>query len=172
MVNNEMDKESDHSNKGNRCGEGSEYKLPLVMLKAPIEKLKDIASRSRSNSPTSQPSTSPPSERHLPRFPRWTRPDTKDTKDKDAEAPVRRDQGGRKRAKSESHVRKKRQSWRHIDTIREKDEEFLKNGPSELTSLFKPLSMNMSKRRENEGKRHSGRCQFEELDFDCMQPLF
>jgi len=172
MLNNEMDKESDHSDKVNRSGEGSEYKLPLIMFKAPIEKLKDIASRSRSNSPASQPSTSPPSERHHPRFPRWNRPDTKDTKDKDGEGPVHRDSGGRRRAKSESNARRKRQSWRHIDSIREKDEEFLKNGPSELINLFKPLSMNMSKRRENEGKRHSGRCQFEELDFDCMQPLF
>jgi hypothetical protein len=161
----EIKRKSDQSDMTSENDEGPGPKLPLVMLKAPLGKLKQIATRSQSNSAASETSQSSASETHHPRFTVRNGPHAMD---KNGEPPVRRHSGGRKSAKSESKATRKSESWRQINSTREKDEEFLKNGPPELTNLYKPLSMNMSQRRENQGLEHSGRYQFEELDFRRM----
>lgn len=74
------------------------------------------------------------------------------------------------RHKKEKHERRETRSHReqlYGISAREKDDEFLKDGPSELTKLYKPLSVNMSKnrKRRDEEIEYYGRYQFEELDF-------
>ncbi|KFY55186.1 hypothetical protein V496_07086 [Pseudogymnoascus sp. VKM F-4515 (FW-2607)] len=76
----------------------------------------------------------------------------------------------RARHKKTKHERRETRSHREQQygiSAREKDDEFLKNGPPELTKLYKPLSLNMSKtrKRRDEEIEYYGRYQFEELDF-------
>ena len=79
-----------------------------------------------------------------------------------------------KRAKHERRETRNHREQQYGVSARERDAEFLKHGPPELTGLYKPLSLNMSKTR----KRHSeeieyfGRYQFEELDFSGMLSFF
>lgn len=63
----------------------------------------------------------------------------------------------KKHAKAEA---KKRQSMAKID-----DETFLKEGPPNLTKLYRPYSMNMSKKWN-----HENRILFKELDFASKSP--
>jgi hypothetical protein len=53
---------------------------------------------------------------------------------------------------------KKRESMARID-----DEKFLEEGPPELTKLYRPYSMNMSKRWN-----HENRVLFKDMDFESM----
>ncbi|KFY16359.1 hypothetical protein V492_01401 [Pseudogymnoascus sp. VKM F-4246] len=76
----------------------------------------------------------------------------------------------RARPKRAKHERKETRSHREQQyglSARERDAEFLSHGPPELTKLYKPLSINMSKTRtrRDEEIEHYGRYQFEELDF-------
>lgn len=76
----------------------------------------------------------------------------------------------RARPKRAKHERKETRSHREQQygiSAREKDGEFLEHGPPELTRLYKPLSINMSKTRKrgDEVMEYYGRYQFEELDF-------
>jgi aspartyl-tRNA synthetase len=66
----------------------------------------------------------------------------------------------------------KTQSWKQLSNARKRDEEFLRHGPPELTKLYKPLSMNMSKHHKGDCIEFDGRYNFEELDFDgeCDRP--
>jgi hypothetical protein len=70
--------------------------------------------------------------------------------------------------KNNAKAGQKSENSKRVSTDRYNDEEFLKNGPEELTSLFKPLSMNMSKRRELVDLERRGRWMFSEIDFDSM----
>jgi aspartyl-tRNA synthetase len=63
----------------------------------------------------------------------------------------------RERSKAEA---KKRQSMRRIES-----ELFMRDAPPELTKLYKPYSMIMSKRRNYEN-----RVLFKDLDFESTQP--
>ena len=55
---------------------------------------------------------------------------------------------------------KKRQSMRRIES-----EAFMRDAPPELTKLYKPFSMNMSKRWN-----HENRVLFKDLDFASKSP--
>lgn len=80
----------------------------------------------------------------------------------------RRHQPRPKRAKHERREETKdHREEQYGVSARERDDEFLKHGPTELTRLYKPLSMNMSKTRKrcDEEIEYYGRYQFEELDF-------
>ena len=57
---------------------------------------------------------------------------------------------------------KKRQSMRRIES-----EAFMRDAPPELTKLYKPYSMNMSKRWN-----HEKRALFKDLDFESTFPLY
>lgn len=72
-----------------------------------------------------------------------------------------------KRAKHERRETRSHKEQQYGISAREKDAEFLKHGPPELTRLYKPLSINMSKTRKrgDEKMEYYGRYQFEELDF-------
>lgn len=72
-----------------------------------------------------------------------------------------------KRAKHERRETRSHREQQYGVSARERDAEFLKHGPPELTDLYKPLSMNMSKtrRRRDEQIEYYGRYQFEELHF-------
>jgi hypothetical protein len=72
-----------------------------------------------------------------------------------------------KRSKHERRESRTHKEQQYGNSAREKDAEFLKHGPPELTRLYKPLSINMSKTRirGDEVMEYYGRYQFEELDF-------
>ncbi|KFY27476.1 hypothetical protein V493_03460 [Pseudogymnoascus sp. VKM F-4281 (FW-2241)] len=76
------------------------------------------------------------------------------------------------RARPKKTKHEKRETRNHREqqygiSARERDAEFLKYGPTELTRLYRPLSINMSKtrKRRDEDIEYYGRYQFEELDF-------
>ncbi|OBT66833.1 hypothetical protein VE03_04052 [Pseudogymnoascus sp. 23342-1-I1] len=82
------------------------------------------------------------------------------------------DSGRHYRAKPKKAKHERRETRSHREqqygiSAREKDAEYLKHGPPELTKLYKPLSINMSKtrKRRDEEIEYYGRYQFEELDF-------
>ncbi|KFY78560.1 hypothetical protein V499_02304 [Pseudogymnoascus sp. VKM F-103] len=72
-----------------------------------------------------------------------------------------------KRAKHERRETRRHKEQQYGISAREKDAKFLSHGPPELTKLYKPLSINMSKtrKRSDEEMEYYGRYQFEELDF-------
>lgn len=79
-----------------------------------------------------------------------------------------------KRPKHERIEKRNHREQQYGVSARERDEEFLKHGPPELTSLYKPLSLNMSKtrKRHDEEIEYYGRYQFEELDFSGTLHFF
>jgi hypothetical protein len=77
------------------------------------------------------------------------------------------------RENGESKAIRKSNNEKDKDTAYQKDDKFPKQGPPELTNLYRPLSMNMSKTRKEgeEAIESCGRYQFEDLDFSSMQFL-
>lgn len=90
------------------------------------------------------------------------------------EASGRQYQSKPKRRKHERRETRTHREQQYGISARERDAEFLKHGPSELTSLYKPLSLNMSKtrKRPEEQIEYYGRYQFEELAFSSTFVLF
>lgn len=68
----------------------------------------------------------------------------------------------RHRKEQEKRIKRAESVKRHNDAAK-KQEEFIEKGPAELTALFRPLSMNQSKRRQF-GERFN----FRDLDVECM----
>jgi hypothetical protein len=151
--------------KDSKASHGEEDKTRGVKSKL-VEKIKAPLTRLKKGV-NPQPASQPPVI-HKPRFAARNRPQDGrfNIGDLNQHYPSRP-----KRAKSESKGIRQSNDPIYRTAAREKDEEFLKHGPPELTSLYRPLSINMSKTRKGgeEGIEYYGRYQFEELDFSGMQ---
>lgn len=72
-----------------------------------------------------------------------------------------------KHKRDEETKRRKHEAKMEQDEFRKQDEKFLEEGPEELTRLYKPLSLNMSKKRNYEL-----RFKLKDLDIEGMVICF
>lgn len=72
-----------------------------------------------------------------------------------------------KHKRSEEAKHRKHEAKREQDEFRKQDEKFLREGPEELTRLYRPLSLNMSKKRDYEM-----RFKFGDLDIESRHLIF
>ncbi|KFX93200.1 hypothetical protein O988_06936, partial [Pseudogymnoascus sp. VKM F-3808] len=148
-------KERNASNELDGKAEGIGSQL-AEKLKAPLSRLR------KGNNPGSNP---PPSAMHKPVVAVRDGPQEVrfNAEDSNSHQPTISE-----RAKGEGKAIRKSNDEKDKTAARENDDHFLKQGPPELTTLYKPLGMNMSKTRNKGEERPYGRYQLEELEFSNM----